>query len=118
MRIPYTLILISLVLILFGCNQQSSNPEMKKEHNRSGKEITITVFEYPTHNDVTRALATFQRENKQTRTDAISLGWSAWDREEPYQCQIHIVPPERIDDDLTLTLGHEMSHCLYGTYHQ
>jgi hypothetical protein len=90
---------------------------MQKEHNRTGKPITITVYEYKTYTDVSMALKIFQQERGQPLTKDTSLGWSGWDREEPYECEIHIVAPTRIDDEDTLTLGHEMSHCLYGSYH-
>lgn len=118
MRIPYTLILISLVLILFGCQQESQSPKIEKQHNRTGNPITITVIEHDSYSDATTALNKFHRENKLPRISDTSLGWSAWDLNPPYQCEIHVKPPTRIDDDDVLTLGHEMAHCLYGSYHK
>lgn len=117
MRIPYTLISILAVLVLFGCEQKPLGPKMEKEHNRSGVPMTVTVYEHPTYNDVTRALDRFHRENRIPRRNDPSLGWAAWDREPPYQCEVHIKPPDRLDDDDVMTLGHEMAHCLYGSYH-
>ena len=38
--------------------------------------------------------------------------------DELYTCEIHIVRPSRVDDNNTLTLGHEMLHCIYGSYHK
>lgn len=117
MRFPSAITTIVLALILVGCEEKTYVP-MAKEHNRSGNAITITVYEYTSYNDVTRALDKFHRENKLPRRTDPSLGWAAWDREPPYQCEIHIKPPDKINDDDTMTLGHEMSHCLYGSYHR
>lgn len=32
-------------------------------------------------------------------------------------CYIHAVRPEKVDDDGTTTVGHEVLHCLWGRYH-
>ena len=117
MRFPWVITMIGLVILLASCEQRNYTP-MDKEHNRTGKPITITVYEYGSYRDVSLALEKFQRKTKQPVTQHTSLGWAAWDLEEPYQCEIHIKPPDKIDDDDTLTLGHEMAHCLYGSYHK
>lgn len=34
-------------------------------------------------------------------------------------CEVHILPIESVrDDDRMEVLGHELAHCLYGSYHQ
>ena len=117
MKLPWFMLIIGTVLFLASCEQKVYTP-MQKEHNRTGKPMTVTVYEHPSYGDVTRALQRFQRENKQPRTTDQSLGWAAWDLHEPYQCDIHIKPPDNINDDDVMTLGHEMAHCLYGSYHK
>jgi hypothetical protein len=117
MRLPWTIITIILAMMLVSCEGENLTA-MEKQHNRSGKPIEVTVFEYKDYNDVNRALYKFQRENNQVKNKDPSLAWSAWDLEEPYQCHIHIKPPEKIDDDDVMSLGHEMAHCLYGSYHK
>ena len=32
-------------------------------------------------------------------------------------CEVNIVQPKYVDDEHTLTLGHEVLHCVYGLYH-
>ena len=118
MRIPYTLCSILAVLLLFGCEPGSRGPEMKKEHSRTGVPITVTVYEHDSYTDVTQALTQFQRERGQPRSADPSLGWAAWDHQPPYECDIHVKPPKYLNDDDMLTLGHEMAHCLYGSYHE
>jgi hypothetical protein len=117
MRLPWTMLILGTILFLVSCQEKVYAP-MEKQHNRSGKPIVITVYEYGSYGDVTRALSEFQRKNKQPRTTDPSLGWAAWDLHEPYQCDIHVKTPDKIDDDDVKTLGHEMAHCLYGSYHK
>lgn len=116
MRFPWAISGLIAILLLASCEQQKT--PMQKEHNRTGKPITITVYEYDSYAEVSLALMKFQKELNQPVTKETSLGWSGWDRQEPYECVIHIKPPTKIDDDDTLTLGHEMAHCLYGSYHR
>lgn len=33
-------------------------------------------------------------------------------------CRLFVKAPQRVDDDRTLTLGHELMHCLAGAYHE
>lgn len=33
------------------------------------------------------------------------------------ECVVHALRPERLDDARTATLGHEVLHCLWGSYH-
>ena len=33
-------------------------------------------------------------------------------------CRLFVRAPQRVDDDRTLTLGHELMHCLAGAYHE
>ena len=116
MRFPWVIASFVAVIILTSCQQNGT--AIAPEHNRSGKPITITVYEYKTHAEVSNALRQFQKSLEQPVTKETSLGWSGWDKEEPYQCEIHIKPPKYVDDDDTLTLGHELAHCLYGSYHR
>lgn len=120
MRLPWTLITLTLVFILVGCVPDTGQhlDTINKQHNRTGVPIEITTFEYKTYNEVRRALFKFERSNKQDITTDKSLGWAAWDHYPPYQCNIHIKEPDKLDDEDILTLGHEMAHCLYGSYHK
>ncbi len=33
-------------------------------------------------------------------------------------CRLFVLQPERVDDERTLALGHELAHCLLGAYHR
>jgi hypothetical protein len=34
------------------------------------------------------------------------------------ECEVIVPVPERLDDQRTLILGHEVLHCAFGRYHQ
>ena len=38
-------------------------------------------------------------------------------RDQQGRCLVYQLKPSRVDDDATLTLGHEILHCVYGKYH-
>ena len=38
-------------------------------------------------------------------------------RDDGYTCELYVVRPERVNDPATATLGHELLHCLLGSYH-
>lgn len=39
-------------------------------------------------------------------------------RDGEYVCLLFVQKPERVDDDRTTALGHEIAHCLLGDYHR
>jgi hypothetical protein len=34
------------------------------------------------------------------------------------RCEIHVVTPRGVEDDYMTTWGHELAHCVFGTYHK
>lgn len=55
------------------------------------------------------------------KIDPLMRGFSA---DEPYVKQnmchldLYAVRPTEVDDDMTLTIGHEVLHCVHGQYHK
>ena len=107
---------IALILCLMSCEQNYA-PDIKQEHNRTGVPIIITTTEYPRYSDVSNSLDDFNKSFGKPLNRDLEYGWSAWDKEAPYECVIHYKKPAKIDDADIMTLGHEMAHCLYGSYH-
>ena len=105
------LLFATLLFLLVGCK-----PAVDPEFDRSEKIITTKVYLYDNETEVTLAYKNFVGEDN--FDGSIRRGWSGWSREAPYQCEIHSVRPSRIDDTHTTTLGHELLHCLQGSYHQ
>ncbi len=43
-------------------------------------------------------------------------GFAVWSPNDS-QCDVYLQLPDSIDDDKTLTLGHEVFHCIAGQFH-
>ncbi|MCE9679626.1 hypothetical protein LZP69_10685 [Shewanella sp. AS1] len=43
-------------------------------------------------------------------------GFAVWSPSDN-QCDVYLQQPKAVDDDITMTLGHEVLHCLIGQYH-
>ena len=54
-------------------------------------------------------------------TQALHRGFSVLTRNRTsgaYTCRVYAMRPEKIDDDHTTSIGHEIAHCLLGEYHR
>jgi len=95
-----------LLMLIIGCGDASD--KVAKEMDRTGEELSVTVS---------------------VVNDSSEMKAEAWNYEEGIQgqalyspddnkCEIVTYKPQRLDDEATLTLGHELMHCLYGDYHK
>ena len=106
------IIFIATLLLLTSCEKPTP---IDKEFDKTGESLVITVYTYKNEQQLTRALIA-KNEELNTETpypDKLREGWAAWNK---YSCDIHILEPRHMRD--FETLGHEMAHCLYGTYHK
>lgn len=122
-----SIVLGGLVAIMLTACEPRKTP-VQKSHDRTGSPVEITVFTYPSQ----RALdAAFREMHNLSRNEdrESRYGFARWPEWRDVQgntvndggewtCQIHILEPEFVDDERTLTLGHEMVHCIYGSYHE
>lgn len=116
------LLLITLILLLTSC-EQSERRKLEGSIDRVEEEI-VTVVNF--HDDIV-SLRIAYADHHGIPAHQVPNGlqgfavWSEWVNQEPdnveYDCVIHTIEPIRVDDKHTKTLGHEMLHCLYGTYH-
>lgn len=119
LKLPLVIVGLGFALFLTSCEQQPQGEKVAPTFDRTNKEMTIMVRTYPTHVEVTRKLHEFNREKGITNSKPPhSLGWAAWNTEAPYACVINVKTPARVDDDDITTLGHELAHCIYGSYHK
>jgi hypothetical protein len=117
MRFPIAITTILACILIVSCDGKKQGEPMKKEYNRSGQLIEVVVIEHASYEELQQA---FVERNARYGVDIPpfgQVGWSAWSTDPPYQCEVHVVAPKYIDDEETLTLGHEMAHCLYGSFH-
>ena len=119
-------VILFVLLGLSSCDNANKQP-LTGSIDRSGKTITTTVYFYDTEKEVQDK---FREIHKLSRDQKVSVtGFARWpeykdadgnaasDRDKELTCTIHTVRPTKIDDEATLTLGHEMLHCIIGTYH-
>jgi len=105
------------LLFLTSCDPSSSS--LPEDFDRSGEEMHITVIFHATQNDVDKAyVEEFGRARNEQNLNR--LGFAVWANpgNKPYWCRIHAQKPTRVTgDDKMDTLGHELLHCLIGTFH-
>lgn len=116
------LLTISLIVLsLTSCDTRKESVEGSID--RAGQEIRTTVHFHENSVDLKLAYAEVHGIKPHQVPSGLAgfAVWSEWLFEEPenaeYDCIIHTVEPRRVNDNNTLTLGHEMLHCLYGSYH-
>ena len=119
---------VVLLLLLSSCEQQGEKVEPTLD--RTGEPVQVTVYFYPSSREVTamyRRLHNIPRGNPMPEHLGFAM-WPEWrngegeptDRppDQSYECEVHTVQPRVVNDNATMTLGHELLHCLYGSYHR
>lgn len=99
--------LILLIIVIFLAT--GTGLKIKPEFDRSGTTMTITIYTYSNKNDMNKV----HPEGELPRQS-----WALWYENDPSECEIHVLEGERIDDDRTMTWGHELQHCIYGRFHE
>jgi len=94
------------VALLTGCG--NPDPKIKEDFDFTDKELKVTVTTYDS----------YEALNDNVRIPAEGLQGQAHLSGDV--CDIKLYKPKsvRVDDEFTLTLGHELMHCLYGNYHK
>ena len=106
----------ALMLLVVGCVKKESQETIKGTQEFSGVEFPITVHVFETKSEMHKHL----RENNIDRRKV--QGKASWlvaaDMSVLYSCDIYVVKPKGVNDNNKLeTWGHELAHCVYGTYH-
>ena len=104
------LILICALSTVAGCDTRE--PVDTTEGAHTFVELALVMHE--NHDQVAEACGIPVDEDEQLEGCALFMhrpnGTS--------DCEVHIVHPSYVDDEETLTLGHEVLHCVYGLYHE
>lgn len=121
------IVLATLAFLFVGCEPHKGEPVVATI-DRTGQPIEVVVFFYDNINEVTRV---YREKHNLPRNAEMPrpLGFAMWpewfdedgnrvEQPELFRCEIHTIRPTHVDDDPTLTLGHELLHCLYGSYHK
>jgi hypothetical protein len=116
MKIKGAILLGLTSLFITSCDSESV--DFKGDFDRTNEELHITVTWYDTQKEVDKAyVEEFGRARDKNSINR--NGFAVWANPglKPHWCRIYSVKPTRIDDHKTTTLGHELTHCLIGTYH-
>lgn len=117
---------ILAALLLVACEPRKE--PIEKAHDRTGTPIEMTVHVYQTQRELDEAYRRIHNVRRQDDPDS-RHGFALWPEWRDvdgnavndggkWTCDVHILEPKYIDDERTLTLGHEMVHCIYGSYHE
>lgn len=100
-------VVLAQILFLPGCI--STERSIKEEFNKEGDFLNVSV----------KVLNPARFKVKAQNWSPILRGEVVYYKEDN-SCQILIKRTKtlKVDDEATLTLGHEVMHCLYGDYHK
>lgn len=115
-------------LFLISCEDSNKVNNIDKKLDRTGTPIIITVRYFKTENELKRAYQEVHGlSNSVQIPDQYGFArWPEWknkngesvEKPELYRCDIYALEPKRQDDKNVTTLGHELMHCLHGSYHK
>lgn len=114
-------VMLVAILAVTACEQQE--PELTGSIDREGQPLQVTVYFHDSKQDIRKSYAQVHGVSLQGVSQGLEgfAVWPEWRGTEPqdaeYTCDVYVQRPRNIDDTHTLTLGHEMLHCLIGSYH-
>jgi hypothetical protein len=118
-------LLLLTLLVLISCSPESN---IKPTIDRTNQDIMVRVIFHENNSSLEEAYRIANNLDSRTPIPE-QWGFAQWnefrDRDgntvnipgEQYQCTIHTFQPKRQDDQLVRTMGHELLHCIYGSYH-
>lgn len=119
-------LLIVIALFLVSCGEQQSNIEPTID--RIDQDIKVRVIFHDTTDSLEEAYRVAHNLNNRVPVPE-QWGFARWNEwrdsdgnyvEPPdaeYWCTIHTFRPRRQNDQHVTTLGHELLHCVYGSFH-
>jgi len=126
MKTTKIFLILAALITLTSCDMVNKEP-LKGSVDRAGKPIVTIVYFYDSVEDVQRKYREIHNVPQDQKIGQVGFAlWAEYrdsqgrpveNADEPLTCEIHTVRPQQIDDSATLTLGHEMLHCVIGSYH-
>ena len=110
--------IILAALFITSCDPDGTSG-LPEDFDRSNQTLEITVIWHENQKAVDGAyVEEFGRARNESAINR--LGFAVWANpgNKPYWCRIHAVKPTRVKNDEKMdTLGHELLHCVIGTFH-
>jgi hypothetical protein len=107
---------IAIVLLTISCTDADKSTGIEGTHDVSSDAFTIVVHVFDTKNEMWKRL---KEEGLDRRKVEGKAAWTiSRDMSQLYGCDIYVTKPKTVNDSNTMeTWGHELAHCVYGTYH-
>lgn len=114
------LVILAFVLMfgLSSCSEDTVGKPLQRTHDLNGKTFPIKVMSFESESELQRYLQRNKLQKKKVKGFAI---WNVDSRnpERVYDCTIYVVDPKGLKDkDRFETWGHELVHCVYGSFHE
>lgn len=97
--------------LLTSCD---TDTQIKQDFDRSGEELRITVIYHDNLSDLNKS---YYERFGNDRIKRLGYAVYANPGRQPYWCEIHTTRPKYADDEQMNTMGHELSHCVFGQFH-
>lgn len=111
------IIILCMMLLMVSCDP-SPDSGIKKTHDVTGEYIDIRVMTFNSQSSMQRYLT----KNKLTNDEVDGLAQWVHPKEDltkVKRCEIYVVEPSGVRDYTTMqTWGHELVHCMYGSFHK
>lgn len=109
-------ILIGIAILTMVSCDPAPSKKLSGTQDYSNIQFPITVYTYDSREELNKAVE--GKKPKGQRVEGLALWFLKKENREMIRCEIHVVSPSKVDDEHTLTWGHELAHCIYGTYHK
>ncbi len=105
-----TFVATFIVVVVFFLYKQTK--DVQGTHDWIGQSFEIKVY---THTSIESSSEAYW---ERISNDGVErAGWAGWNEDEKY-CELHVPHLRYVDDRFAIeTGGHELWHCLIGTYH-
>lgn len=109
------LLFTALLLTLVVTSCSDSSKQFNKQYERTSfRELTIVL--YDSKQQLNEAYVTMHDLPKNT---ASIEGFAQWSPTNEHKCVLHLVQSETLSDNNNVTTwGHELKHCVYGSFHK
>ena len=105
----------AIVLLMVSCEPAPSK-KISGTQDYSATQFPITVHTYDTKSELNKAIKD-KTQHGQT-VEGLALWFLGKETSKMKRCEIHVVTPRGVEDDYMTTWGHELAHCVFGTYHK
>lgn len=112
--------LVTMVLLTFTTScSDSSISGISGTHNKEGEPLEITVRVFANNKEFDKYMKDELGVRDRVKRDGLAEWFVRNDTGEVVSCDIYVKEIRSVNDkDRMYEWGHELAHCIYGTYHK